>query len=283
MESVYSYIDFRAYLADYYASQKRRDPSFSYRRLADRAGFRTKDFIYRVIEGQKNLSSSSVDKISTALGHSRHETEYFCALVRFNQAKSHGERDRAYGRMVTATRRARGAACTAVVSHRQYELFSTWYHLVVRSLIDLFEFRGDYKALARRVFPAITPSQARRSVELLVDLGLVARDESGVYRVVDKAITTGETVRRHALHTFYLESMKLAAEAMDRVPRSQRNITGLTLGISKRSYGLIVERLSALRKEIAEIANRDEEADRVYGLDLLLFPLSKTGKERAGQ
>ena len=72
---------------------------------------------------------------------------------------------------------------------------------------------------------------------------------------------------------FHQHCLALGAASIDRDPPQLRNISGLTLGISQSAYEKIVERMSAFRKEIAQIADEDEEADKVYQLQLLLFPI----------
>jgi uncharacterized protein (TIGR02147 family) len=278
VKSLFEYLDYREYLKDYYAGRKADNASFSYRYFSDLIGFKTKDFIFRVIRGQKNLSKKSVNKISAAIGLGKRETSYFEDLVLFNQAKTHDERERYHKRLDSIVKVVRHHGCPALIRHDQYQLFAQWYHLAVRSLIDVCEFNGDYAWLARAVYPAISPSQAKKSVALLEKLGFVYRDGAGIFRITDKAITTGEKVERNALHSFYLACMKHAGESFDEVPRERRNISGITLGISEKSYKLITEKIQAFRREIGEIADNDNAADRVYQMNFLLFPASNCNK-----
>jgi uncharacterized protein (TIGR02147 family) len=283
VKSLFEYLDYREYLKDYFAGQKASNPSFSYRYFSDLIGFKTKDFIFRVIRGQKNLSKTSIDKISAAIGLGKRETEYFENLVIFNQAKTHDERERCHKRLDSIVKAVRRNIGPALIRHDQYQLFAQWYHLAVRSLIDVCEFSSDYAWLARAVYPAISPAQAKKSVALLEKLGFVYRDETGTYRVTDNAITTGEKVERNALHSFYLSCLKRAGEALDTVPRERRNISGITLGISEKSYAMITEKIQAFRREIAAIADNDEDADRVYQMNFLLFPASNCNKTEGKQ
>ncbi len=283
MSSLFQYVDYRKYLADYVARQKGKHAGFSYRVFADAIGFKAKDFMYRVINGTKNLSMESVEKISVALGHGKMEAEYFKSLVDFNQAGSDEERDAFHKRMDAIVRQVRYRKGPELILHDRYDLFSEWHHLAVRSLIELFEFKGDYEWLGAMVRPKITAAQAKKYLALLVKLGLVVRDDAGVYHVTNKTITTGENVERNALHHFYLTCLDNAKDALDAVPRERRNITGLTLGISEKSYKLIVEKIQVLRREIAEIANADDDADRVYQMNFLLFPASHISSKEEPQ
>jgi uncharacterized protein (TIGR02147 family) len=275
---LFSYTDYRTFLADYMKEEKKRMPIFSFRYFSNKAGFKSRDFLYKVIGGKKNLSSSSVFMISQAIGFNQREAGYFEALVGFNQAKNHKERDAHFAKMQSAAADAPdgGFDQPVLLSPDQYEFFSAWYHTAIRSYIDLHPFTGDCKALAKSLQPSITPAQARESVDLLERLCLIKRGTDGVFRVVSRALKTGEGVRQHAMDKLYRSFMTLAERALDNVARDRRNLSALTVGISRDTYEEMTKRIQAFRQELADLANRDEKADRVYQLTVHFFPLSKS-------
>ena len=57
--------------------------------------------------------------------------------------------------------------------------------------------------------------------------------------------------------------------------RKNREISTLTLGISRDGFNQIKERIRSFRKEVIEIARNDENEDRVYQCNLDLFPLTR--------
>lgn len=275
--SVFAYTDFRVFLAEYFKEQKFKVSYFSYRYFSNKAGFKSRDFLYKVIRGQKNLSASSVFGICQAIGFNQREAAFFEELVGFNQSKLLKERDAHFAKIQTILEKIpQQSAEQATLSPDQYLFFSAWYHTAIRSYIDLHPFYGDYEALAKTLRPAISPRQAKQSIELLVRLGLIKQTKDGTFRLVDKAIKTGENVRLHAMDKLYCSFMELAGNALEEVPRSHRNISGLTLGISSETYTEITKRIQAFRAELAELANRDQKADQVYQLTIHLFPLTKS-------
>jgi uncharacterized protein (TIGR02147 family) len=63
---------------------------------------------------------------------------------------------------------------------KAYHYYRNWYNSIIRALLRIYEFNGDeYSALAKKIFPNITPKQAQEAVELLTDLKLIAPDERG--------------------------------------------------------------------------------------------------------
>ena len=73
--------------------------------------------------------------------------------------------------------RGKKASNTQLLRQDQYEFISKWYHVVVRSLVDMYQFKNDYKWLAKMVNPPITVNQAKQSISLLERLGLIAKQK----------------------------------------------------------------------------------------------------------
>lgn len=276
-KKIFEYLDYREFLKDYYNAKKEANPAFSLRVFSDKIGFKAKDFISRVMNGDKNLSSQSIPKVASGLRLGKHETEFFIALVKFNQAETTEERNSAFGEMQAVLKVVRFAEKQHLPGHAQYMVYSHWRHLTIRSLIGMYGFDGDYEALARRVHPRITAEEAKASVKLLEDCMLIKKGKNGKYVLTENAITTGDRTSKLALRGFHQDCLKLAADSIDRDPPGTRHISGLTLGISQEGYERIVERINAFRKEIALIAEEDENSDKVFQLQFALFPVGGKG------
>ena len=258
---VFEYLDYREFLRDYYNSKKEENPAFSLRVFSDKIGFKAKDFISRVMSGSKNLSNQSIPKVASGLRLGKHETEFFIGLVKFNQAETTEERNAAFEEMQAALKVARFSEKQHVLGHVQYQVYSHWRHLTIRSLIGMFGFDGDYEKLAKQVHPHITADDAKKSVKLLEECELIKKDESGKYVLTESAITTGDRTSKLALRGFHQHCLKLAADSIDRDMPGTRHVSGLTLGISQEGYERIVERINAFRKEIALIAEEDQNSE----------------------
>jgi uncharacterized protein (TIGR02147 family) len=137
----------------------------------------------------------------------------------------------------------------------------------------------DYELLASMVSPQITSSQARKSVKLLENLGLVKTNEQNILQLTSSAITTGENIQSLAVANFQQETIRLAQEALDRYKRDERYIGTTTVGVSENAFLQIKRLLIETSDKIAEIANADMGSDRVYQINLQAFPLSVKGKK----
>jgi uncharacterized protein (TIGR02147 family) len=273
MPNIAEYTDHRKFLKDYYEETKAKNPNFSYQVFSEKAGMKSKGFLHNVICGSRDLSKSNVFGLARAMKLNRKESEYFENLVAFNLAESLDEKKHYYERLFAAGNQTTSLQARTVCRD-QYEFYSQWYHSVVRSLIDLRGFHGDYEQLARSVFPRIRPLQAKKSVELLVKLGLVKKGKDGSFSVVDKCIATPREVLNLAIANFHREMGSRALEALNALPLEKRNFSAMTLGISEAAYKEICEDIYALRRKILEKTESDTDAHAVYQLNFQFFPVS---------
>ncbi len=270
MESIFAYTDFRRYLREYFDHMKRTRNGFSLRVLSDQAGFRARDYLLRVMNGTRNLSKSGIYKLSQALRLSEKEADYFENLVAMNQAKTAGEKKHFYSRLSRIGKH---------ISHQrlrgdQFSILSDWHHCAIRSLLPVTDFKDDFVKIGARLDPPITAAQVRKSVERLLALGLIARNEDGTYRAATDALSTGDEVRSVALTEFHRISAELAKRSLDRHPPAHRDISGVTMSLSAQGFAKVKNEIRALRKRVMEIAAEDTDEDRVCQMNIHLFPLT---------
>lgn len=274
MKPLTDYTDFHAYLNDWIDDRKSQGLPGSNRWFAKKMGINSTSWLTSVLKGIKGLSKTTANKLSEVLRHSPVESRYFETLVHFNQAHTIEDRNHFY-RELGAIRKLREVR---TVKADQYDFYSTWYHSAVLSIIGMHRFMdssADWGRLASMVSPPITPSQARKSVQLLQELGFAKTSDNGVFEIVSTAITTGENIKSLAVANFQQETIRLAQEAMDRYPRDDRYVGSATVGISARAFLQIKQLLIDTSDKIAEIANADNDADRVYQVNFQAFPMSK--------
>jgi uncharacterized protein (TIGR02147 family) len=171
MPNIAEYTDYRRFLKDYYDEAKHANPGFSYQVFSERAGIKSKGYLHNVIRGERTLDTAAVLGLARAMKLSKRETEYFENLVGMHNARTLAERNHFFERLSSIRIRGDSAWEPQLVRHDQYELYARLHYSVVRSLIDLLPVTDDYARLARNVRPSITPSQAKKAVELLLRLG----------------------------------------------------------------------------------------------------------------
>ncbi len=270
MKPVYSYVDYREYMHDFYIEKKKKS-RFSFREFSRLAGFSSPVFIKLVIEGKANLRKTSITRVCNAMGLKKEERRYFKQLVLFGQAKNLDTKLEYLENLKELT----STLHLDELSNHQIEYFSKWYHPVIKELLGCIAFDGDYNRLAALVHPPITPDKAEESVRMLVKLGLV-REENGRYTPTHTFLTTaGLTIKKLAVRSVQKKLAYLAADALDTVPRENRDISGVLVSISPESIDAMREELARCRRRLLEIAAEDVKSNTVYRVNLHLFPVSK--------
>jgi uncharacterized protein (TIGR02147 family) len=270
MPNIFNYFDYREYLRDFYSEAKARNKYFSYQLMADKAGFKSKSFIKLVIDGKKNLSQDSLPKINQVLKLNEKAFAYFDDLVSYNHAQSLKMRNYFFERLFAYRKRNPAR----LVLQKQFDFYAKWYHNTLRELVTFYQFKNNFQALAKTVQPAISARQARDSVRLLTKLKLIRKTRGG-YVQTDPLITTGDEVASLAIQNFHIQNMVIAAESIDTCPASERDISCLVLGLSKKGFEAVKAETQAFRKKLLQIANEDTPVERVYHLNVQLFPTSR--------
>jgi len=267
--NIFEYIDYRRYLRDAYDERRKESSKFSYRFIAGKVGFSSPGFFANVLSGKKDISLKLVLKFAELFKLGRKEREYFETLVLFNKSTGASEKKEYLDRLLAL----RGTRVKSVEAH-QWEYFEKWHHAVVRELIALKPFRGDFRALAAMMNPTITVPEARKSIELLERLGLIRKGSDGIYERTDAAISAGDAISKALIGAFQLQAIDLAKYAMESLPSGTRNFSTLTMSVSGATYEAMLEELRAFRRRLLDMAQESENVDRVYQMNFHVFPLS---------
>lgn len=279
MIEITTYMDYREYLRDFFEQKKRELRFYSYRLFSQRAGLKSPNFLKLVIMGERNLSKQSVYKFAKALGINKKETEYFENLIFFNQSKTLEEKNYFLSKVM----KYREKCDPKKIEEAEFDYYSNWYNPVIRELACAVDFNGDYKRLAIAVIPAITPAEAANSLVLLQKLKFIVRNDDGSFSKTSLSLTTGRQVRSVAVSNYHRSMIGLAGDALERFSAVERDITSLTLGVSEETRNTIVERLGALRLELLELAEQDENPEQVVQVNFQVFPLTRVVKVNGGE
>jgi uncharacterized protein (TIGR02147 family) len=105
---------------------------------------------------------------------------------------------------------------------------------------------------------------------------MIVQDDNGFYHLTEQFVTTGEDWQSLAIRSFQKEACSLASQAIDTIPKEERDISTVTVSLNEDGVNRIRDVLSRLRREIIDIAASCDPVDRAYQLNLQLFPVSRT-------
>jgi len=270
MSDIFEYLNYREFLGDYYSGQKATLPCFSYKYLANKAGFKSKSFFHEVLRGKKNLSRNSIFALGKTLNLNEKEFAYFELLVAFNQAVDHKQKDHFFHQLIGYNSRNKAHLLTKA----QYEVCSHWYYMAIREIVTAIDFKNNYERLGKMLRPPISAKKAHQSVRLLLKLGLI-RPKNGRYEQTDLLVTTGDEVHSLAVHNFHLQNLAIAAESIDTIPRNERDISSIVLGLSQNGFETVKAEIQKFRKKLLAFAEKEEKIRKVYYVNFQIIPTSK--------
>lgn len=265
---IYQYTDYRAFLRDWFEQSKLQSPHVSYRYLARRTDVDA-GYLARVFQGTKHLSDTAVERFIQLLGLGPKEQRYFAEMVRFGKARREDEIRERFDKL--AQLRDSGVR---VLGQQEYRYWMHWYIPAIRLTLLNDDFSGDFSALAERLTPAITASQAQEAVQLLLDLGLVKQRPDGIYEVQDTHLSTGDSWASAAIREFQAKTLDLARESLHIHSPALREIATLTLAIPAEEIATLQEMMREFRSRVAKWAIGLGQSNCVMQFDLACFPLS---------
>ena len=276
--SVFQYRDYRSFLKEWYEQGRKRSRACSFRALARKGGFHSTNFLFMVMRGERNLSEESVGKVARAINLNRQEEEFFRCLVFFNQASTHEEKDTHFRKLLQCKKYSQ----LKPIEKKQYQYYSAWYHPVVRELVAARDFDGTPEWIAHRISPPITPAQVVRSIELLQELGLITKNGSVRWTQSSPVISTGAELTSVVVHNYHKNVLSLSHQILDELVMPEREVSSLTLGVSREKVPALREKIRAFRRDVLEMVSGEKEPEEVVLLNLQFYPVTKVTNEQKG-
>ena len=269
MKEIVEYTDYRKFIQDYY-DERKRCSAFSWHAFAQKAGFSSDVYLKYVCEGKKNLSIASAGSVATAMGLVGFEYDYFILMVSYAHAKSD-----------TAKRAAFEERCALAKAHKvrilgreEFDYYKSWKNSVIRELAPHMPGAKPLE-MAKACRQKISAAEVSETLDFLVKAKLLKKDRSGNYQQTDKAIMMGSVdAVPVAARDLQRQMGEFAIQSLD-LPLSERMMSGFTLGLTQRAYERIRKELEDCGRRVIAIATEEDEADRVYRLNLQLFPMSE--------
>lgn len=270
MKPIFEYQDYRAYMGDYYDDQKKKS-AFTWRDFSKAAGFASPSYLKLVCDGKSSLSRVGMPKVAAAMGLAGAELAYFKALVEFGNAKDDKKKTKFLNEMTRIATELK----VRVLYADTFAYYDSAVNSIVRELAPLMP-GALPNDIAKKIKHTFSAQHVRESLVFLTKAGLLRETDTNTYEQTDKAITGSKEAIPLAIRSMNRQMIDLARESLDKVDSSERNISGVTMGVNADTYAQIAKEVDACRKKIISIANKCQDIDRVYRLNLQLFPLTET-------
>ena len=269
MKSVIEYEDYRSFMNDYY-QWKKRTSAFSWRDFTKKGGFTSPNYMKIVCEGKSGLSKNGIEHAADAMDLVGAEREYFRQLVKFGQAKSDADKKAAY----TDMKEIASAHKVRVLEGESVSFYESWKYPVLRELAPMMPGAKPLE-VAKACGGAFSAEEVRDALAFLTRAKFLKKVANDVYEQVDRSLQMSVAAMPVLVREMHKEMADFAREAVEKYPVDERNFTGITMGIDDEDYAEILKELDACRKRIISIATAKKGGNRVYRLNMQMFPLTE--------
>lgn len=271
MISLYDYFDFKEYLKDFRNDKKKSDPGFTNQYICYRLGQKkSKSYFNNVVQGRVKLSPEFINRFLELLELNEFEGVYFRNLVFYCQSTVGSEKKYYLEQLLMNNKVSK-----KIIDTRAYQYFKEWYNPALREILNVVEFSGDHKELGELLEPKVTSSKVRKSIQLMLDLGLIIETSKGVYCSTQKNISTGNTSNDAIIDQYHLDAIE---RAKAKVIQSSlgRQTTVSTAALSVESMQIILKSLSDVQSKILSLSENDQSSgQKVYEFLFHIHSLSK--------
>ena len=273
MSTIYDYLEYREYLADWFVAKKEANPRFSHRLFSRKMSQRSPSFLKDIIDGRRNITTDQQEDFCRVLGLTQAQGVYFIDLIILDQSKDDEERKRSFERLA-ASRRVQGARR---VEGDSYRYLSNWFCPAIRELALIPGFVADPEWIINRLSPKIKKAQAREALDILQSLNMITIEDDRSVTVQDGTVATAHQISGIAVHNYHKQMLNLSIEAIDRFPSIHRHLVGVTVNVPNSLLPRLKEEINEFAARICDICDSSADvSEEALQVNLHFYPLSAT-------
>jgi uncharacterized protein (TIGR02147 family) len=162
---------------------------------------------------------------------------------------------------------------------KNYNLVQDWFVLIIKLLISTPGFVEDPQAISLKLRKKVTPAQVKKTLALLTETGLVARDPiTGQLRVQQDRTITSNDIPSEAIRENHKGMIRRALESVEEQSITQRHLNSLALQFD-------MEKMAEAKKRILDFVTQfndefhSEKSDQIYQLNVQLFEHTNGGNK----
>lgn len=278
------YMDFRLFLADFYhfkkESTKRSLRPYNYAIFSAAADIKSPNYLKMIIEGKRNLSMDMVAKFAKACGLNKAQSDEFKLLVTFNQAEDPADRN--YALKQLSEYRVQQKLKHGEFDRKVFEKVPNWIGWIIYALVDQEGVAFETAKLKELLRGKASESEIDQALKNLLVSGELQKDpETGVI-AKGKASEAPEEIPSALIRQLQMQLMYLGLESLYQDTPSEREFGSLTLSLTQSEFEDLKFKLRQMRKALHKensIARMNSKGERVYQLNLQLFPVSNASKK----
>ena len=283
LPNVSDYMDYRLFLADFYRFKKDQTKhslrSYSYAIFSAAADIKSPNYLKMIIEGKRNLSMDMVAKFARACGLNKAQSDEFKLLVFFNQSEDPADRNVALKQLSEI--RVERKLKQGELDRKVFEKVPNWVGWIIYALVDQEGVTFEVAQLKKLLRGKASETEITHALDSLLDSGELVRDpQTGIIKK-GKSSDAPEEIPAALIRKLQMQLMYLGLESLYQDEPAEREFGSLTMSLTEKEFEEIKFKLRQMRKSLHKensIARMSAKGDRVYQLNLQLFPVSNRTK-----
>ena len=282
--AIAEYMDYRLFLADFYLAKKNLTKNsirpYSYAIFSAAADIKSPNYLKMIIEAKRNLSLDMIVKFAKACAFNKAQTDEFRLLVVFNQSEDPADRN--YALKQLSEYRVEQKLKHGELDRKVFEKIPNWIGWIIYALVDQEGVTFETNQLKNLLRGKASESEINVAVENLIKSGELARDPVTLLISKGKLPEAPAEIPSALVRKLQMQLMYLGLESLYQDTATEREFGSLTLSLTEKEFEDIKFKLRQLRKSLHKdnsIARMTSKGERVYQLNLQLFPVSNASKK----
>ena len=280
---VADYMDYRLFLADFYRfkkdSTKHLLRPYNYAIFSAAADIKSPNYLKMIIEGKRNLSDDMIGKFAKACSLNKSQSDEFKLLILFNQSEDPADRNYALKKL--SEYRVDQKLKHGEFDRKVFEKVPNWIGWIIYALADQEGVSFDVAQLKKALRGKASETEINHALNQLLSSGELVKDPQTGMVTKGQPKEVAEEIPPALIRKLQMQLMYLGLESLYQDEPDQREFGSLTLSLTEREFNDIKFKLRQLRKSLHKensIARMNDKGERVYQLNLQLFPVSNASK-----
>lgn len=278
------YMDYRLFLADFYHAKKQQTKRsirpYSYAIFSAAADIKSPNYLKMIIEAKRNLSPDMMEKFAKACGMNKAQSDEFKLLVTFNQEEDPADRN--YALKQLSEFRVEQKLKLGQLDRKVFDKVPNWIGWIIYALVDQEGVSFEVSQLKDLLRGKASEAEITEALENLLKSGELTRDPETQKISKGKPTEVAEEIPSALVRKLQMQLMYLGLESLYQDTATEREFGSLTLSLTEKEFEEIKFKLRQLRKSLHKdnsIARMNSKGERVYQLNLQLFPVSNASKK----
>ncbi len=265
----YAFIDYREYLIAWIRHLKSAR-GISLKQFAHGIGM-TPAVLVKNLKHWRPLDAETFRRLISNLNLGSKEIAFLEILWKISDTESAAERQVAF-------RQLQAFSQFRMAHPREYEAWtylSKWYYVAIRELASAPDFRIDPLWIQRKLRKRISLIEVRQALRFLQVRGFIHILPDGAVESLQKEISCSGGIYRLALGQFHREMLTQAEEAIERVPSTERVLTGRTINVPSEKYEAVRKILEDAISQVSAACENVTADSTVYHIEFFAIPLTQ--------